>query len=126
MKTNYFLFFNLAIHEQMSSIEDNIYNIAILGIIKNSFSYVGEDTMDIVISNILDLSSEYFDSFEVFHKAFRQQDITGNANLDLIIWNALQVDTFLFELFKFMHENKKSFKENSLDNNLFDFLSSSF
>jgi len=44
----------------MSSIEDNI---SILGIVKNSFSYVGEDSMDIVISNILDLSSKYFDSF---------------------------------------------------------------
>lgn len=106
MKQNYHAFITGALREGANHCNPQDYTIKI--ILANAFElYDVKECND----NVAAMLDAYDDDVmcEVYHKQFRQVDMTGQGALDMIIYHAMREDTDIFKIVKWMSLHREKF-----------------
>jgi len=100
----YHAFITAALREAATHCSPKDYTIKI--ILANAFELYDSKECDENLTYVLDT---YDDDVmcEMYHKQFRQVDMTGQGALDMIIYHAMSQDTDIFKMLKWMKANRQ-------------------
>lgn len=89
-------------------------------ILANAFELFDSEACDECVTYVLET---YDDDVmcEMFHKQFRQIDMTGQGALDMIIYHAMQKDTDIFKMLKWMSLHREKFETRSSEQLIDDY-----
>jgi len=102
----YHAFITGALREAATHCSPKDYIIKV--ILANAFELYDSKECD---ENVMYVLDTYDDDVmcEMYHKQFRQVDMTGQGALDMIIYHAMQQDTDIFKILKWMSLHREKF-----------------
>ncbi len=107
MTPNYHEFILGALRESAPQYTNNNILICALQMVKDIDNF--NDWIEVLVDSTPPESAG-----EVFHKYFRQQDVTGDGKLDMLMWHAMQGKTNIHKLVKFIVLHPDRFQDTTM------------